>query len=100
MKRLLFITIFIVLTMPIFILAKDEKVYDNADIFSKKEENVINNKLNKYINDYNIDIVVLTTLINTDQDTYKYVKDKFHFIAQTPIEVKGKGQMETYNLDI
>ena len=38
--------------------------------------------------------------IKVSPDTYKYVKDKFHFIAQTPIEVKGKGQMETYNLDI
>ena len=52
MKRLLFITVLIILTMPIFILAKDVKVYDNADIFSKKEENVINNKLNKYRSRY------------------------------------------------
>jgi hypothetical protein len=32
--------------------------------------------------------------------TYELVKDNFDFIKQTPIEVKGKGQMETYNLDI
>jgi class 3 adenylate cyclase len=38
--------------------------------------------------------------IKVSPDTYKYVKDKFEFLPQTPIEVKGKGQMETYNLDI
>jgi class 3 adenylate cyclase len=38
--------------------------------------------------------------IKVSPDTYKYVKDKFKFLPQTPIEVKGKGQMETYNLDI
>ena len=32
--------------------------------------------------------------------TYELVKDDFEFIKQNPIEVKGKGQMETYNLDI
>ena len=38
--------------------------------------------------------------IKVSPDTYKYVKDKFEFLPQTSIEVKGKGQMETYNLDI
>lgn len=32
--------------------------------------------------------------------TYELVKDDFEFVKQNPIEVKGKGQMETYNLDI
>ena len=32
--------------------------------------------------------------------TYELVKNDFEFIKQTPIEVKGKGQMETYNLSI
>ena len=32
--------------------------------------------------------------------TYELVKDNFDFVKQTPIEVKGKGLMETYNLDI
>lgn len=75
MKKLLYIIIMIILFIPIFISAKEEKVYDNADIFSIKEENIINNKLNKYVTDYNMDIVVLTTLINTNEDTYDYVKN-------------------------
>ena len=32
--------------------------------------------------------------------TYELVKDKFEFKKQTPVDVKGKGPMETYNLDI
>ena len=38
--------------------------------------------------------------VKVSPDTYNYVKDKFSFLSQAPVEVKGKGLMETYNLDI
>ena len=65
---------FIVFFFPFFICAEETKVYDNADVFSIYEENMINNKINKYVYNYNMDFVVLTTLINTEESTYKYVQ--------------------------
>ena len=37
--------------------------------------------------------------INISENTYNLVKDKFLFKKQSPIQVKGKGTMQTYLLD-
>ncbi|EDN66018.1 SJCHGC05670 protein [Beggiatoa sp. PS] len=36
--------------------------------------------------------------IQVSQTTYSRIKDKFHFEQRGPIDVKGKGKMETYLL--
>ena len=37
--------------------------------------------------------------VNVSENTYALVKDKFNFVKQNAIQVKGKGQMQTYYLD-
>ena len=37
--------------------------------------------------------------VNVSENTYALVKDKFNFIKQDAIQVKGKGEMNTYYLD-
>lgn len=78
MKKIILILFFIFTLLPCYINALDKKVYDNADLFSSHEEDIINSKINKYIYNYNIDFVVLTTLINTSKNTDKYVKDFYN----------------------
>jgi len=38
--------------------------------------------------------------INISESTYKLVADKFNFIERTPIDVKGKGLLKMYFLDL
>ena len=37
--------------------------------------------------------------IQVSEATYQYLKDEFKFIKRDPMQIKGKGEMQTYLLD-
>ncbi len=55
-------------------LSNSIKLYDNADIFSQSEEEDIKNKINDYIDKHNMDLVIVTTSINTYNSTESFME--------------------------
>jgi len=76
MKKLKFLFIIMLLFVGIqSILAFDNtiKVYDYAQILSEKEEINLKKQVNNYINNYNMDMVLITVKYYTQSTTDEYI---------------------------
>lgn len=90
---LLFICIY-----PIKALDTSIKLYDNADIYSDVEESSIKTKINDYIKKYDMDLVIVTTSINTYSDTETF-EAKFYQDNNFGITSKKNGTILAIDLD-
>lgn len=56
-----------------------EKVYDFADLFTDEEEVLLYNKITEYINNHNMDLVVVTTTDNNKASAKDYAYDFYDY---------------------
>ncbi len=98
--KYLFFTLIFSFSFLININALDTslKLYDNADIYSSVEEENIKNKINDYIKKYNMDLVIVTTSINTYSDTETFLA-KFYQDNNFGISSKKNGTILAIDLD-
>lgn len=66
-----------VLTTPA--VDEQEKVYDFADLFSDEEEIKLLEKINLYINEYNLDLAVVTINQNNKRTPQEYADDFYDY---------------------
>lgn len=72
-KYLILAILSFVIVSNVFALDNTLKLYDYAQILKDNEEEKIRNDINKYINKYNIDMVVITVKYHTQPTTEDYV---------------------------
>ena len=89
---------FIIFKINVSAIDTSIKLYDNADIFSNNEEEIIKDKINKYISDYDMDLVIVTTSINTYGTTEKFLE---HFYQDNNFGITSKknGTIMAIDLD-
>lgn len=58
---------------------ESEKVYDFADLLSESEESLLYNEVIKYINDFNMDMVILTISDNPKGSAKEYAEDFYDY---------------------
>lgn len=98
--RYIFFTFLLFILFSFNIKAVDNslKLYDNADVFSSDEEAKIREKINGYIDKYNMDLVIVTTSINTYSTTEEFLE---HFYQDNDFGITSKktGTIMAIDLD-
>ncbi len=56
-----------------------EKIYDFADLYDDEEEKLLYNKVNSYINSYNMDLVIVTIDKNNKASPMEYADDFYDY---------------------
>lgn len=89
---------FIVFSFDINALDTSLKLYDNADVFSEAEEEKIKKEINQYIDKHNMDLVIVTTSINTYSNTEEFLE---HFYQDNKFGITSKktGTIMAIDLD-
>lgn len=89
---------FIIFTINVSAIDTSLKVYDNADVFSDAEETIIKDKINEYISTYDMDLVIVTTSINTYGTTEEFLE---HFYQDNNFGITSKknGTIMAIDLD-
>ena len=57
----------------------DEKIYDFADLYTDSEETSLYNKVNSYIQSYNMDLVIVTINSNNKSSPQEYADDFYDY---------------------
>ena len=81
MKRLYLLFTFLLLFIGINSISAIDtslKVYDNADVLTDSEENLLRESIRDYIDAYNMDMVLVTE-INNDKSTQDYAQDFYDY---------------------
>lgn len=95
---LLLFVLFFWQSFSISALDTSQKLYDNADIFTDIEEQQIKNKIDDYIDEHNMDLVIVTTSINTYSNTERYLEN-FYQSNNFGISSKKSGTIMAIDLD-
>ena len=98
LRYLLIVLLLFICAYPIKALDTSIKLYDNADIYSDIEESSIKEKINDYIEKYDMDLVIVTTSINTYNDTETF-EAKFYQDNNFGITSKKNGTILAIDLD-
>ena len=98
LRYLLIVLLLFICAYPIKALDTTSKLYDNADIYSDIEESSIKEKINDYIEKYDMDLVIVTTSINTYNDTETF-EAKFYQDNNFGITSKKNGTILAIDLD-
>lgn len=98
--RYIFLSVFFFVIFSFEINAVDTslKLYDNADLFSVTEEEKIKTEINEYIDKHNMDLVIVTTSINTYGNTESFLE---HFYQDNNFGITSKktGTIMAIDLD-
>lgn len=95
---LLLFVLFLCQSFNISALDTQQKLYDNADIFTDIEEQQIKNKIDEYIDEHNMDLIIVTTSINTYSNTERFLEN-FYQSNNFGISSKKNGTIMAIDLD-
>lgn len=82
MKRIVYSLIILLsfsFILPVYALDTSLKVYDYADKLSDSEEELLREKVNKFINNYNMDMVLVTVDQHNKYSTEAYADDFYDY---------------------
>ena len=80
MKKVLFsIIFFFIFVIPVSALDTSIKVYDDADLLTDDEEVKLRELALQYVEDHNMDLVIVTTLNNKGKGTQNYAQDFYDY---------------------
>ena len=74
-KYILLVLFLIIGVRNVYAFDKTDKIYDYALILSSKEESKIKEKVDKFIDNYNIDMVIITVKHYTQDDLNSYLSE-------------------------
>lgn len=74
-KILVAILLFFIITVPVKALDTSDKVHDNADLLTDYEEEQLQKLAEEYVEKYEMDLVIVTTLYNDGKGTELYAMD-------------------------
>ena len=74
-KVLVALLFFFIITLPVNALDTSDKVHDNADLLTDYEESQLQELAEEYIEKYDMDLVIVTTLYNDGKGTDLYAMD-------------------------
>lgn len=95
---LLLFVLFLCQAFTISALDTQQKLYDNADIFTDIEEQQIKSKIDEYIDEHNMDLIIVTTSINTYSNTERFLEN-FYQSNNFGISSKKNGTIMAIDLD-
>ena len=85
-KLLVALLFFFIIIVPVNALDTSDKVHDNADLLTDYEEQQLQVLAEEYVEEYDMDLVIVTTLYNEGKGTELYAMD---FYEQNGFGVGG-----------
>ena len=78
-KVLLTIIFFFIFSINVNALDTSLKIYDDADLLSDYEEQLLREKAQEFVDEYDMDLVIVTTLYNEGKGTEGYAQDFYDY---------------------
>lgn len=78
-KVLLTIIFFFIFSINVNALDTSLKIYDDADLLSDYEEQLLREKAQSFVDEYDMDLVIVTTLYNEGKGTEGYAQDFYDY---------------------